>query len=97
LLDQKYLQLPASPILESEDSILLPFIPKNILQVEVFIYQVIKNNNLNIKEVLAKISKAVYYIFTDIFIQYSTNTELVAAARSNTKSILKSIIARQGL
>jgi hypothetical protein len=82
LSDQKSLQSPASPILESRDSVLLPFIPKNILQVEILIYQVFKNNNLDTKEVLAKISKAACHVLTNVFIQCSTNAELVATAKS---------------
>jgi hypothetical protein len=37
---------------------------------------------LDTKIVLAKIEKAVYSILADIFIQHSTNTELVAATKS---------------
>jgi hypothetical protein len=82
LSNQKPLQLPASPIIKAKDSILLPFIPKIILQIEALIYQVIENNNLDTKEVLAKIGKAAYSVLADVFIQRSTNAELVAATKS---------------
>jgi hypothetical protein len=96
LSNQKSLQLLASPIIKAKNSILLPFISKNILQVEVLIYQVIENNNLDTKRFLLKLGK-LYTLYLLIYLfGVLPILSLLQQQSQNTKSVLDNIIVRQG-